>query len=547
MRKALTSPWLYHALALGMLMLAGLGLFGRLRVEVVTPGNGDQAAYLELAANLREGRGFVSDRLIPFRPPPEITHLEGIRAPLYPMLLMPAVDRTTGSFDRAKLLTLAMSLLGAAAFYLALARAMSPAVALAALGLLLSNAHFIVFASELWCENLLLFLSFFAVLLWWRRQAPWAAGVLFALALLAKKVMLPLTILLWAATLLLAIRADPLERRRRFGWLLRAALAMAAVLAPFVAVNVQEEGGPFNNLVLGAAFWIDSGPRDFWRVYDETPSMRAYIERHGFGHIAAKLAGDAPRQLRNFAALGRTISPAGLLPLGGLLWALALYAAWRTRRAHGAALLGIGLCAAFLFASFTWYAHIDVDPRFVWVLSPILLAGGAAGAADLWNRTRLRRWSPPAATVLGVLLLANLAAPVRTGNLDVRPIPPDSQEILMALTASVPETEVLCTGPSHAYPYLWMRQQRAIFVPSSPRLEDLQSHMRRFNSRYLLLDRGTLTRWRTLFEPNILPDGTLPGYTLISKSRRTPLAYVLYRINDETAPPGGAGSEGRHD
>ena len=67
-----------------LILFLGLLCYSLLRplYTVHSPEHGDQAAYLELAANIREGRGFVSRGLSPFQPAAGIEHPEGVRAPL---------------------------------------------------------------------------------------------------------------------------------------------------------------------------------------------------------------------------------------------------------------------------------------------------------------------------------------------------------------------------------------------------------------------------------------------------------------------------------
>ena len=551
---------LFFALAAVFIAIEGTVLYRLLWCEQ-TPFHGDQGAFLALAANMAEGRGFVSDRLSPFAPSVEITHQECKRQPLYPAFLSLVAKRDVAFVLRAKTVTLIISLvLLALAFVL-------PSIRWGyfsgALFLFLVGVHngFVRFSMMIFCENclmLFLLLSWFFLcvasdrLTGTSRQTSSTspkhtllgfgiAGAFVGAAYLTKKSGSMAGMSLAGALLLLSVNGREITWRTRlkvFGSFL---LGMLVFLAPSILNNWVATGSAFPNEELKGVMWIDSG-RDAWRVYDSVPNFGDYVARHGWKTMAAKWFFGLGVVLKRTFFYLRTHP--GAIPVG---WLLMPAFAWGLIKEKPPMRMFSILFIVLHFCFFAWYTHIDIAPRFLYPLVFFYLLYSSNGArllVETFCRWRFAGGKLRSVTV-AVLLVGSGVCSV-SGLLDYDALHdyrrvPSAQEIemLSAIKDIVGSDEILCMGPSHELAYYWIIDRRRIFVPSYTRLNEFTDYLVDYGAAYFLIDSSVLARRRELLgrfftwdpELGISDTGLLKWLVPVYKSGGYPNRFALYRID----------------
>jgi len=494
--------------ALALLAVVFLSYLHRL-YGVRNPAHGDQAAYLELAYNIRAGRGFVTRGLSPFQPDPRIEHPESVRAPIYPLLLSLVADQTPAFFLRAKFLTLGVSVLVLLVSFLVLWRAAGTLPALVFLLLLAHIRPFETFATEVWCENLLLVFCIPALFvipacLTGRVRDPLrtgaAAGVLLGLGYLTK---------VSAAGILACwgLLVAGLLVGRRTTWISAPVRSAAAALAgfaltivPYLLWNRFTIGRFFRDIDLRGAFWLDDG-RQYWLPHDRIPGLASYLESHTLADALARVAGGLWRQGSNLVE-----SIAAPCPSGEILGLLLL----------PAALVGLAACASprwrafqilFLAVTLTlaaWYAPIDVTPRFIYLLVPLILANAVSGLVFLASRMATapgHLGGSRALAAIGLLLFLDLFRLVRPLEGGGYQLSPPERDTIAAIRRHVPPEAVLCIGPSHRLPYPWLIDRKTVFLPDFTAWDQVEAYFARFEVRAFLLDQEIYFR-----RPRLLAD-----------------------------------------
>ncbi|MCC7011576.1 MAG: glycosyltransferase family 39 protein [Planctomycetes bacterium] len=439
-----TRSW--HVEALALAALAACATFVAWRDDPLTK---DTKFYLGEALDIAR-QGGVPDLL---RRCFDGTWSEDNRHPLYLALIAPWAEES----GRALLAARAVSFAGAAlTLWLTLRmcrrRGGLPAAGAAAV-VLTTNACFLEHSVSVACES------------WWsacavaafdnatredlRRPAlRWlSVGVLLGLAFLTKGtgVLLAIGFGLWVAF-----------DQRRSAWRALAGLALGFVAgaAPLLVRNQLRFGDALWNVNSRRAFWLDSWEQFFDPRALEAASAAHYLETHTVAEMLARLARGA---LKVSVHVLESCAPRA--PLGAL--AMAVLAALvvgvvRMRDERQRSLLAI--LGGLWFASFSWYAQVASDPRFVAVLLPLAMPGLATWTArmrwPLWTRNA---WPARAfGAVAAVLAIVSLAMLARSRWRAPTPANEELQRALRALTQGDRDA-IYMLGPSGEWGFDWDR------------------------------------------------------------------------------------------
>lgn len=495
-------------------VLIGLSLFAGL-LQVRTPEHGDQDAYLALASNLDKGRGFVGMRLSPFSPTTEIIHPEATRAPFYPLTLAMVAGDDTGFFLRAKVLTFAitMVLLAVVGYMVNLRQGVW-----ASLIVVLLSAHngpFAVHATELWCENLLLLFAFPGLILIQDQLCGngeqhvlrnWAViGFLLGLGYLTK-----VSVQIILISLVLTMALDARRKNAHGSWkgFILCCIVFVCVISPYLILNKINLGTWTRDVDLKGAFWLDSG-RDFWRPYETQPGAISYFRTHTVAQVGKRfLSGLVPQAWNLVETSGFSFRG------GGLFGVLVLFAAsvgiartpGRRWRDFQIIMVVLNLVLA------AWYATIDVTPRFIYLLVPIIVVNACCGWVYVVGRLRNRgtddgdthpdagRW---AFVFLLPLLIADFGAVAQ-----VKPpqpvLTPFEQLVVDEIRTRVSEDGVLCLGPTHGLPYSWLIDRKTVFLPDYASWDEVTKYMQDYKVDLFVLDEQLLFRRPSLFKDYVV-------------------------------------------
>lgn len=497
-------------------------LAGRL-LQVRTPEHGDQASYLELAANIRSGDGFVTKRLSPFYPRREITHPESVRQPLLPLLLSLSATRDFEFFLRARWWVWCISLMTLITLYIFISRIWGKPAAFVSSALLGLNVHFHTFSTEIWCENLLILwttLAGFAVHEFFRSE-QWKplyrrlfyAGVLTALGYYTKASAAALLVtfcIFCAFRLGRAIHAR-YPNDKIFSWCIAPAvgylLLFVILLSPYVVFNLATTGTLLRNQDLQAAFWVSDGA-DFYLPHSAPPSPFRLLHEQPWHHVPLRILNGLLRQAGNHLDALK-IAPFGeSYFVAGMIWLLALGSLFRYRDSSWRGYLILLLL--FNAAVAVWYVVVDVTPRFIYIGVPFLYLHAALGLVSSlrwcvekfnWKNTFLERIQL-LNYILPVLFLL-LTLWQQHEALNPRPLPLHESERVMIyyLKDRIEPDAVLLMGPTHQLPWNYIFDKRYIFVPIYDEWEPVLAYVDFFGAKYFLLDQELYHRRIALFQP----------------------------------------------
>lgn len=320
---------LLAAVAIGL--LTGL-LAVRALAEPARPGRVDQSAYLNLGVATRGG-AFPCD---------------GVRAPLYPLLLAPFAGLPPDAYLAAARVLSAVTAAATVGVAAALAARLAGGVAgaIAALALAVSPDHAGIGALAVGEPLLALLCSLVGLAAVRGRWA--AAGALLGLAYLAKTS----AILFVPGLVLLAAREAGVRGAAR------ALGAWALAASPLLLHHLVVHGTPFWSIASRHYMWLDSWGDHWGGVH---PTFRSYVETHTAADALARLA----RGLAHYARADAPLLLGAALALGGL----ALRRPSREAR-RLAALVFAALPLFLLF--FAWFT--TRSPRYLFPLRPVVWA-----------------------------------------------------------------------------------------------------------------------------------------------------------------------------
>jgi len=571
MLEKIRSRWAIDALALAFIALVFWFLAGKL-VVVRTPANGDQSGYLELAANLHDGEGFITKSLSPFYPTQAITRPESIRQPMLPLLLSLTASRDLSCFLRARWWVWSLSLLCLILFYASVAQTWSRPVAFFATALLGLNVHFHMYASEIWCENLLILWTTTAGIGVYRyfQSERWrpalrlliAAGAAAALGYYTKASAAVLAIafgVVCGLRLLRDLRQKQSSVRiygRSIAPLFHFALTFAFLLLPYVILNLVNTGTLLRNRDLQANLWV-AERGEYYLPYDTPPSASKlfqeeppvyFLRRLGLGlYYQAGNHLDAVRIAPDTLKVLSIPLPGGIaVPLPSLaIFAFALVHLLRSAPPPWKKFLLILLGFNAVMAA--WYIVIDVAPRFIYVGVPFLYIHAALGFQQLlkWIAGRAKQPGALPARAGGLLLvlpvlLLGLTLVENRSLLKARPGPllQSELDVIYFLKDRTPPDTVLLLGPSHQLPYNYLFDRRNIFVPKFTDWNRLLEYTDHFGARYFLLDQEIYHRRLDLFSPYIDWDmirglalrQPLPRMQPLYISSDMPCNFIIFQI-----------------
>lgn len=532
-QKAFRSVRLGDGLATLFAVLLLAFLAGKL-VAVRTPEHGDQAAYLELAVHLAAGEGFVTKTLSPFYPTKEITHPESIRQPLLPLLLSLSAGHDLSFFLRAKWWVWSLSALCLLVLYLSIRRVWGRQAAFLTVALLGLNPHFHTYASEVWCENLLILWTTAAGILiheYFRseRRQPLGrplgiAGAATALGYYTKASAAALAIAFGGVCLVRLVRSllrrESNERIIRWSLapLARFALPFGLLLLPYVILNGVNTGTLLRNRDLQAAPWV-AHRGEYFLLYDSPPSAAKLLRDEHPSYFVRRLGSGLLAQVANHTDALR-ISPAPLdygsfeTPFGRLYLvplllvgiAIVHLARYPVRGWRGF----LWILLAFNFVTAAWYIVIDIAPRFILVSVPFLYLHAALGIQSMLQwvvrkagvAERGRRWLAGAVYAVPFALLAITLWQGRAlFQFKSQPLYANELYTIRLLQGQTPLDSVILTGPSHQLPWYYVFDRRTIFVPNYEQWEPLMSYADTYGADYLLLDQEIYHRRKALFSP----------------------------------------------
>ncbi len=510
----------------------------------------DQGAYLALGLEIREGTALT----------------DGNRHPLYPALLALFAEREWAYFTKAKMLSLAIGLIGLVSIYWMCHRMFGQDVALLATLLLSVGDNFRRLSSMAMCEALLTILFFAA---WYftvkgfSRERYWILGAALAgLALLTKGSGQLFAIAFLVSLLLLH---GPRVLTRKGVWaFIGCYLVVTSVL---MAYNYREYGNPLYNFNTTHAMWLDEWEDSYVASPEELPTLTSYWQSHSLEAIVAReweglkavrlllILAVIPAHswyMRDFlnSSPGIAALLVGAAGLGHLFRErLSLY--WKMNRER----IVFSLVLLVLFnVLIAWYAQVTPGVRFLLPMGPILYVFVAEGLCGLGRRIGARlaevngRLVPIAYVVfhiglaLWVLSISGEAMPSRA----VDPFELDRlrnagrDRVLTWLSEEAQSGGAVIYGPSHSLP-TWKYSDRFTFFPIPNRMtwKELIAYMEDHAARYVLLDGEMVSRRHLLFQGHFRVLGeekvdilALPHHwDLIFASEEIPCEYCILRVN----------------
>jgi hypothetical protein len=473
----------------------------------------DQSQYLSLGLEIREGTALT----------------DGNRHPLYPALLALFAEREWAYFTKAKMLSLAIGLVGLVAIYWMGHRMFGQDVALLTILLLSVGDNFRRESSMVMCEALLTVLFFAA---WYftvkgfSRERYWILGGIFAGLAQLTKGSGQLFAIAFLISLLLIQGPRALARKGLWAFI-GCYLVVTSVL---MAYNYREYGHPLYNFNTTHAMWLDEWEGSYVASPEELPTLTSYWQSHSPGAIVTReweglkmvrlllILAAIPAHswyMRDFlnSSLGLVIVLVGASGLGYLFRErLSLY--WKENRER----IVLSLVLLVLFSVLVaWYAQVTPVARFLLPMAPILYVFVAEGICGLGRRigarlTEIDGKLMPAAYVALYIGLTLWVLSISSGEAMQQDPSADPFEldrwrnagrdkVLAWLSEEAQSGGAVIYGPSHSLP-IWKYSDRFTFlpIPNWMMWEELSAYMEGQGARYVLLDGETVSRRQSLFQ-----------------------------------------------
>jgi hypothetical protein len=545
------------SLILGRFLIAGQAkvLFNTISSD------GDESAYLALGLALLE-EGQVTD---------------GVRPPLYPLLLAPLAERDWAYFTRAKMMTLGLGALTVLVTFLVTRALFNVETGLLAAFLLAANREFHLRASTVYADTLLVL---FFVAAWYfliksfeQRRFAYLAGFFVGLAYLTKGTG-TLLLVAWGLVAVFHYRGRIFRQKQ----LLLVPLVFLVTVSPLLIYNLAVFGRPFYNFATSHVMWMDRWAESQVADPANLPTLTSYLQTHSLTDMAERLRFGVTRLnpvLARTLIPSRQLSPGWLGP--GLVVVTLMLAGWFVafRRKWVAAYyrenrliiqMAVLLFIPFYFFS-AWYARVLMESRFlIPILGPfyVLLAAmvitlvqglggwlasrreddGAAGAAVIYRALFY--------VGVGLVLAWSIWWLITTARVDewslaVNPFVSDreansaSETVLAWFERDFPaqsgEARIIF-GPSKSLP-LWKFPQRFSFertpvdVNTWPALRD---YVAAVSPDYLVIDSDTARRRRDSLSEHFSyrPEGVEfehipPGWHLVHLHGEGPYVWAVFQ------------------
>lgn len=511
----------------------------------------DQRSYLRLGLKIRDRKAMT----------------DGNRHPLYPALISLFAEREWAYFTKSKLLSLTIGAVGLIVVFLLSRLMYSNDIALVATFLLSLNHEFVRESSGAICESLLVllfFVSWYYTVRGFSTRHYWAAAGLFAgLAYLTKGTG-QLLLISFVLSALIIYKTRILKEKGIIAYLLFYLIAASVLLA----YNYREYGNPFYNFTITHAMWFDRW-EDKYAIGKNLPTALTYIRTHTIGDILARqwygMKRIGPILGQSFIPMGCEAicrflsSPYGLLVSVGILAALAhvgrnVISFYRVNREK---IVFTTMLLVLFYLLFTWFAQVDVAPRFTVPLAPMVYLF----AADLTQKfgraisTRILPLESGKAKTIGLVgyiaFYACLALWVSLTSVEAarhvlenpfeadRLRNADGENVLLWLEREVGKDEQIIWGPSNTLPnWRYGGKLRLKEIPSDiTTWEAFTAYLARKEAGYVLLDRETFWRREALLGQYFDSDGgkisfeTLaPGWALAFAYKGLPCEWCVFEL-----------------
>lgn len=554
--------WRIPLVLLLVLIVTRFAVVGLAKVLFNTQSSdGDESAYLALGMNLGEN-GALTD---------------GVRPPLYPLLLTPVASRDWSYFTEAKLISLSIGALTVLVTFLVGRQLFNTPTGLLAAFLLAANREFHLRAATVYADTLLVLLfvaawDFLITGLERRRHLFWA-GLLVGLAHLTKNSAM-LLLAAWGGAALLHFRGRLFNQWQ----LLIVPAVFFLTVSPLLVYNWRTFDNPFYNFATTHVVWMDRWSESQTADPASLPTVTRYFQTHTLEDIVARLQKGATRLNPTLAATlipSRQFEPSWLGPalllvaLATTGWLVMTDRAWlKATLYHRRWLLLFSSILLGLYYLFSlWYAQVLMESRFlIPSLGPVyvlLAAAVVGGFKRVWQRLAGRsggwRWVlvgvGGGAMVWGVGWLI-LTMQLDSWSLSTDPFASDQAANLAPETlqswlerdhpAEAGVAKVIF-GPSKSLP-LWKFSPHFVFeripveVESWPKME---TYLHLSKPHYIIIDSDTARRRRQALgqyftfreEAGVTFGQVPPGWSLVHLSNDAPHTWAIFSPSPEPSQP----------
>jgi hypothetical protein len=197
-----------------------------------------------------------------------------------------------------------------------------------------------------------------------------------------------------------------------------------------------------------------------------------------------------------------------------------------------------------------WYARIDVTPRFIILVIPLVFLNAVMGLAWVVSRlyefgeemTRdVRVWRRVLLVCALPLVFDAYRAVQLPQGLGTHAAPWES-ETLEAIPEWVSPEQVLAMGPTHALPFQWLIRRKRVFIPDYETWEEVLTFLDEYRAGTLLLDVQLYLRRPKVFGEYFTLDerkGLIlreapPGMKPVFRNSASPVAFWLLQRNTES-------------
>jgi hypothetical protein len=523
--------------------------------------DGDESAYLGLGLDLIE-HGRLTD---------------GVRPPLYPLLLALFAEREWTYFTQAKMMTLALGAVTVVVTFLVGLALFNWEAGLLAAFLLAANKEFHLRTSTVYADTLLVLLFvtawFFLIKSFEKQRFAYLAGFFVGLAHLTKGTS-SLLLVAWGLVALLHYRRYIFRQKQ----LLIVPLVFLLTASPLFIYNLIYFDNPIYNFATTHVMWMDRWAESQVADPADLPTVITYLRTHTVTDMVDRLQFGLTRLnpvLTRTLIPSRTLDPVWLGPgltivtlmLAG--WLIAFKRNWiKTYYSTNQTAIQLAILLFVPFYLFSaWYARVLIESRFlIPILGPfyILMAAviiALSRGAVRWLLTRQQAGAADQQPmVYRGLLFLGLGAVLAWGiwwlvtttraewwSLTVNPFVSDREanrnpELLLSwLAHDHPPARTgakIIFGPSKSLP-LWKFPQRFSFARTPIDIDTwpaFQAFVAETSPNYVVIDSDTARRRRnslsqhfTYREEGVEFDRIPAGWTLVYLHDDRPHTWAVFR------------------